>query len=210
MEYCYLVRLKIEYTQVKFRHISKVGTNKCSMCFLVRSTSIQLIKGFDSIGILTCNNIKCIMSALEQVDNIFAKYPVFRLSLDNLMHPNPLYSLSNRKFLWSTSIILHEHNIDDMNYSSIGQVFFYQNKMFITIGITLNSKSLMQTIELKKLLEFNDINPSTINLKDLLKYNNIDSKSLSLSDDVKKYFGIQNELTICNLINELFKLQIVN
>jgi hypothetical protein len=155
-----------------------IGIKPCNQCTR-NSTQIKLLHEFKYYGILSCDNVECIDKITKEIDDIFIRYPIYNINLDR----NDLKCKFND--MNYASKITNAYTFD---CSCVGLVHLIKDKMYITISSIGNSTyfPILEIVELKELLE----------------YNNIDIQSLSLPDPVKEYLGIQ--------IDHPFKLHFVD
>jgi len=161
-------------------HRNYIGSKMCSICEIRKSTQIKLLHEFDSHGFLICDDNNCVIFATEQIDNIYQKYPIYKLSLDRNDLKNP-YKLSypynfplHKEIEWST---LSKSKIITFQNACVGLTYLIEGKWFTTIITTYfkdNNNYLTYNIE----------------LEELYKFNNIDMDLLP--DPVKEYLGISS------------------
>jgi len=153
-----------------------IGHKNCYVCKIRKSTQIKLLHEFDSHGLLRCDNNDCIISATEQIDDIFDKYPIYKLSLNKT--GLKVLNLNDPTIEWS-SIKPIDISID-INRECVGSVHMIENKMYITLISTepiINKHCITCSVELKDFIQFN---------------NDIDLSELP--DYIKEYLGIPLEL----------------
>jgi len=140
----------------------------CQICDTNYSTHIKPFHGFNNHGLVICNNNTCIVSAEEQIDDLFTKYPIYNLNLNR-------NDIKYNNKIWSTLKL----NNDDLYFieECIGLTYLVDGRMYTILYDEMNVSTLDSCLifDLKEIYETNDFS---------------DEEIVSFPDLVKEYLGI--------------------